>query len=240
MAAQHERTDRLSALREDLRRLSRPDKAEALGRFFKTGKGQYGEGDLFLGVVVPDQRRVAAKYSCLAGKELRKLISSPIHEERLVCLIILILKFRKSDFNGRKEIFDFYLKHLSHVNNWDLVDISSGVIVGEYLLDKDRSLLYELARSEKLWERRISIISTSAFIKTNDFRDALRLARLLLPDKHDLIHKAVGWMLREVGKRDLKVLQTFLDEHHKKMPRTMLRYAIEKFPEHERRAYLNR
>jgi 3-methyladenine DNA glycosylase AlkD len=230
----------LKYVKEDLQKLANPEKAGILLRFFKTGKGDYGEGDFFLGITVPQQRRVAKKYPDLSLKDLRKLLWSPAHEERLVSLFILIAKYRRADGRGKKEILNFYLRNTNKINNWDLVDASAGPILGDYLVDGDRSVLLELAQSTNLWERRMSIIATSAFIKNNDFEETLRIAELLLKDEHDLIHKAVGWMLREVGKRDRKIEEDFLQRHYHEMPRTMLRYAIERFGEKERKAYLKK
>lgn len=217
----------------DLQKLVSPAKAKASACFFKTGPGQYGEGDVFIGVTVPEQRIVAKKYKDLSLIEIEKLLESPIHEHRLTGLIILAGK-RLS-----KVLFDFYLAHTDCVNNWDLVDSSASYIVGEWLVDKkDRSILYKLAQSKNFWERRIAIISTGAFIARKDFTDTLAISKLLLHDKHDLIHKAIGWMLREVGKRDQAKEEKFLKKHYKTMPRTMLRYSIERFSESKRHEYL--
>jgi len=226
---------------DDLKNLSNKEKAKVLQRFFKTGKGEYGDGDIFLGVVVPEQRKVAKKYyNEIDFDILDKLLSSKIHEERLVAVLILVEKFEKSN-KERKKIFDFYLKHaeLGNINNWDLVDLSAPKIVGDFLLDKkDKKVLYDLARSENLWEKRISIVSCFAFIKENDFSDTLKISKILLKDKHDLINKAVGWMLREVGKINEKVLKYFLKENYDDLSRTTLRYAIERFPEDLRKKFL--
>jgi 3-methyladenine DNA glycosylase AlkD len=230
----------LAGLTSDLQNLADPEKAAILSRFFKTGKGQYGEGDVFLGIVVPKQRAVAKKYSGLSLSDIHRLLSSKIHEHRLVALLILVDKYQKADQGGKEEIADFYLKHTKHINNWDLVDLSAPNIPGDYLLDKDRSVLYRLARSGNLWERRISVISTLAFIRNSDFGDTLGIAGILVKDDHDLIHKAVGWMLREVGKRDLRTEEDFLNRHYRRMPRTMLRYAIERFEEKKRRFFLGK
>ncbi|MFI5293873.1 MAG: DNA alkylation repair protein [Thermodesulfovibrionales bacterium] len=194
----------LTQLKKDMEPLADPEKAKILARFFKTGKGQYGEGDVFLGIVVPKQRTVAKKYSGLPLRDIGRLLTSKIHEHRLVALIILANAYKNADTEGRERIVDFYLKQARNINNWDLVDLSAPNILGEYLLDKDRTVLYRLAGSKNLWERRIAIMSTFAFIRKNDFKDTLRICELLLNDSHDLIHKAAGWMLREVGKRDLK------------------------------------
>lgn len=207
-------------------------------RFFKTGKGEYGEGDQFLGVAVPEIRLVAKQFCDLVEKELLRLLASPIHEERTTALFIMILQFEKGDESNRKHIFETYVKHRQHVNNWDLVDLSAPKIVGAYLIDKKKNILYTWARSKNLWQKRIAIVATYSFIKAEQFDDTLALAEELLHDSHDLIHKAVGWMLRELGKRDTKVLEAFLQRHYRKMPRTMLRYAIERLSKTKRAYYL--
>jgi len=228
----------LDQIKRDLSQLSDPNRAKKLSGFFKTGKGQYGEGDLFLGIPVPEQRKVAKKYIDLSLNDLQELLNSKIHEHRFTALVILISKYRKAEKSGKEEIFSFYLKNTENINNWDLVDLSAPRIVGDYLVNKDRSILYKLAKSNSLWERRISILSTFIFIDNNDFEDALNISELLLHDKHDLIHKAVGWALREIGKRDQNVEERFLTKYCLQMPRTMLRYAIEKFDEKKRKFYL--
>jgi 3-methyladenine DNA glycosylase AlkD len=227
-----------AAARRDLHKLKDPKRAEALSRFFKTGPGEYGEGDIFLGIKLPDLRAVAKKYSTLPLTEVGKLIRSRAHEERTVALAILVKQFEKGTDKDRQAIFDFYLRSTARINNWDLVDISAPRIVGAYLLNKEKHLLDKLARSQSLWEKRIAIIATAYFISQEKFSDTLRIAKILLNDKHDLIHKAVGWMLREVGKRSLSTEEGFLQKHYQKMPRTMLRYAIERFPEKRRQDYL--
>lgn len=229
----------LKQLQKELRNLANPEKAKLLQRFFKTGKGEYGEGDVFLGIMVPQQRIMAKKYNDLNLKEIQNLLKSKIHEERLIALFILIDQYKKSDDFKQKKIFDFYLKNTEYINNWDLVDLSAPKIVGGYLLDKDKSILYEFAKSENFWERRIAVLATFRFINRLQFSDALEIGKILISDKHDLIHKAVGWMLREIGKRDLKTEEKFLEKFGKIMPRTMLRYAIEKFPEKKRKYYLD-
>ncbi len=230
----------LTKLKEDMEKLADLEKAKILSRFFKTGKGQYGEGDIFLGIMVPQQRAIARKYEGLPLKDIRKLLSSKIHEHRLVALLILVNTFKKASAINREKIADFYLKQTKNINNWDLVDLSAPNILGEYLLDKDRTVLYRLAGSNNLWERRISVMATFAFIKENDYEDTLRISELLLHDNHDLIHKAVGWMLREIGKRDFKAEENFLQEHYTVMPRTMLRYAVERFDQKKKRLFLKR
>ncbi len=229
---------RVPAIRRKLASLGSAEKAKALERFFKTGRGEYGEGDRFLGATVPNLRAVAREHWGAPFSALGELIRSRVHEERLVALLMLVFKFSRGDDSDRERAFSFYLRNTRHVNNWDLVDLSAGKIVGEYLAGRDKSVLYELARSEDLWERRIAIIATSAFIRRGDYSHTLRIADVLLEDDHDLIHKAVGWMLREVGKRDSRVEEDFLRRRYKRMPRTMLRYAIERFPEPRRRKYL--
>jgi len=226
-------------IRKELQTVKNTEKAKILARFFKTGKGEYGEGDIFLGITVPDQRKVAEKYKDLNLGDLQELLNSRIHEERLIALLILTYQFRGAKENERKTIFYFYLKNTKKINNWDLVDLSAPNIVGRYLLDKDREILYKLTKSNNLWEKRISMLACFVFIKENDFKDALKISELLICDKHDLIHKAVGWMLREIGKRSQEQEENFLKKYYKNMPRTMLRYAIEKFPEKLRRNYLN-
>lgn len=232
-------SNQLSILKKEIKKHSNPKKAKLLQGFFKTGKGEYGEGDIFLGITVPESRKLAIKYSSLELNDVEILLSSKIHEERLIALLLLVHNFKKHP-EKREAIYDFYLKKTKYINNWDLVDLSCHKIVGEYLLNKDRNILYKLARSDNLWEKRISIISTFAFIRVNQFQDSLDLAELLLQDKHDLMHKAVGWMLREIGKKDISILENFLkhNNRYKTMPRTMLRYSIERFPESKRKAYL--
>lgn len=230
----------LTSLQQHLQQLADPKKAVIYAQFFKTGKGEYGEGDKFLGIVVPEQRKAAQKYSNLSLSELQQLLSSGIHEYRLTALFILIKKYQKSTDAERKEIFNFYLKNTKHINNWDLVDSSAPYIVGTYLLDKDKSVLYQLARSTNLWEKRIAILSTQAFIRNRKFKDTLQIAQILLQDNQDLLHKAVGWMLREVGKRNRKAEEEFLNKHYIAMPRTMLRYAIEKFEKKKKEFYMKK
>jgi 3-methyladenine DNA glycosylase AlkD len=229
----------LDQIKKDLFLLRNSEKEKILSSFFKTGKGQYGEGDIFLGIPVPEQRRVAKRYVNLSLNDLQKLLADKIHEYRLTALIILVSKYNKSDQNGKSEIFNFYLNNTKTIDNWDLVDLSAPKIVGDYLFDRDKDVLYKLVKSVNLWERRIAILSTFTFIRRNEFEDALSISKLLLRDKHDLIHKAVGWMLREIGKRDQKIEEQFLKKYCYEMPRTMLRYAIEKFEENKRKFYLN-
>ena len=230
----------LSDLVADLQKLENPQKAKILSRFFKTGKGEYGEGDIFLGITVPQTRSIAKKYTNLNLKDLEKLLSSKIHEHRLIALLILIENYRKDSIENKNLIFNFYLKNTKFINNWDLVDLSAPKIVGNFLLDKDKSILYNLAKSSNLWEKRMAIISTFAFIRLYKFKHTLKISEVLMKDNHDLIHKAVGWMLREVGKRNKEVEERFLNQYYKKMPRTMLRYAIEKFENNKRKKYLER
>ncbi|HSP87817.1 MAG TPA: DNA alkylation repair protein [Ignavibacteriaceae bacterium] len=228
---------RLTDLQKEVKKKSNAYLSDFLQRFFKTGKGDYAEGDVFAGLKVPVSRKIAMQFRDLSFDDLSILIKSKIHEERLIALLILVDRMRKEDQKEKEKIFKFYLKNRKYINNWDLVDLSADKIVGEYLFDKERKILFDLTKGN-LWEKRIAIISTFNFIKKNDFNTTLKISRLLLNDKHDLIHKAVGWMLREVGKRDLKTEEEFLQKYYKTMPRTMLRYAIEKFPEIKRQSYL--
>jgi 3-methyladenine DNA glycosylase AlkD len=226
-------------IKKRLRSFASKEKAKVLQGFFKTGPGEYGEGDIFLGVVVPDIRKVSWEFRGAPLYEVARLLASGVHEERLLALLMLVQAFDKGDDDKKRKIYDLYLNNTRYINNWDLVDLSAPNIVGNYLIDKNRKPLYRLAKSPELWERRIAILSTFAFIKQNDHRDALKIASMLLNDEHDLIHKAGGWMLREVGKRDLATEERFLKQYYRKMARTMLRYAIERFPEGKRKKYLN-
>ena len=214
--------------------------SQFLQRFFKTGIGQYGEGDIFLGIRVPVLRKLSREYKTLQSAEVLPLLQSPYHEERLFALIILVNAFAKGDEALRKQIYDLYLANTKYINNWDLVDISAPNIVGAFLMNKNRKSLYQLAKSKSLWERRIAVLATFYFIRQNQFTDTIQIAELLVRerDTEDLIHKATGWMLREVGKRDMQYAELFLQKHCKEMPRTMLRYAIEKFPPAKRQKYL--
>lgn len=221
-----------------LRELANPEYAIHSQRFFKTGKGEYGEKDKFLGIRVPVLRKCANKYSELSLTEIYKLLKSVYHEERLCALFLLVQKFEKSH-HEKSVIYRLYLDNTKYINSWDLVDCSAYKIIGPYLEDKNKSPLYKLAKSKDLWERRIAIISTLHFIKSKQFEDTLEISKKLLNDEEELIHKAVGWMLREVGKQNPKVEKSFLLNCYKKMPRMMLRYAIEKFPEPERKKYLH-
>ena len=230
----------MRTVKEELKSKANSEKAKILSGFFKTGKGEYGEGDVFLGVVVPELRKITKKYSGIDSMEVGELLNSKIHEERLCALFILIGHYKKADLEQREKIVRFYLANTKNINNWDLVDLSAPNILGDYLLDKDRVVLYRLVKSENLWERRIAVLLTFTFIREGQFKDSLRIFAILLKDKHDLIHKAVGWMLREIGKRDVNVLRAFLNKHYKEMPRTMLRYAIEKLDEKERKGFLGK
>jgi 3-methyladenine DNA glycosylase AlkD len=225
-------------LQSRLRAAGNPRDAAFLARFFKTGPGQYGEGDVFLGIRVPVVRKIAKTFTALPLSDVERLLHSAIHEERLAALVILVAQAGKADAAARKRLCDFYLANTRWINNWDLVDVSAPHVVGGYLADRSRTPLFRLAKSPWLWDRRISILATFHFIRQGDFHDTLRIAAILLGDREDLIHKACGWMLREVGKRDRGVLEAFLDRCHRRMPRTMLRYAIEKLPDRKRRAYL--
>ncbi len=222
-----------------LRSLADPEVAAGSVRFFKTGPGEYGEGDRFLGIKSSTLKKVAQEFKELPLAEVECLLHSEIHEDRTLGLVILVAQFGKSDDATRKRIYDLYLANTRHINNWDLVDLSAPQIVGGYLEKRSRRPLYRLAKSASLWERRISIVATHWFIRRGEFADTLRIAKVLLGDKEDLIRKAVGWMLREVGKRDVAALEGFLGEHCRVMPRTMLRYAIERFPEKKRWKYMN-
>jgi 3-methyladenine DNA glycosylase AlkD len=228
----------LAALRKELYGLANPRDARFLMGFFKTGPGQYGEGDKFLGLRVPTLRALARNYAELSRRDVLKMLASPWHEERLLALVIMVNAYESGDAIERKLVHRDYLANTRYINNWDLVDASAGGIVGAHLDPGNIALLVRLARSKDMWERRIAIVSTFYFIKRNEFRPTLRIASMLLHDAHDLIHKAVGWMLREVGKRDRTVLDEFLRRHYHGMPRTMLRYAIERHPEALRKKYL--
>jgi len=235
----------LNDLKADLRKFANAEKAKIYRRFFKTGPGQYGEGDQFIGVTVPETRSVAKKFQELPFVDLQKLLHSPTHEERLCALLILIEQFqsasRRSDESTKEKIYNFYLANTGYINNWDLIDLSADQIVGGYLQDKPKDILKKLALSDSVWERRVAILSTFHFIKSEEPKYTLKIAGILLNDKHDLIQKAVGWMLREVGKRcSEKDLTDFLDKHALTMPRTALRYAIERFPEEKRQGYLRK
>ncbi len=232
-------TSALQDLYKDFETLADAGQAAVLHRFFKTGKGQYGQGDIFLGIKVPAQRKLAKEYRDLPINEVITLLQSKIHEHRLTALLILIQKYQKADQTSKNKIFTLYLKHKKHINNWDLVDLSAPNIVGRYLLDKNREILYKLAKSKSLWDKRIAILATFEFIKAGDAKDTFRIAEILLKDEHDLLHKAVGWMLREVGKRiGPSIEETFLQKHYRRMPRTMLRYAIERFTPALKKKYM--
>ena len=231
----------LNNLKKELEKLANQKQAANLQRFFKTGKGEYGEGDVFLGIKVPVQRSIAKKYKDLSLTDIQQLLNSKIHEHRLIALLILMQKYDTAEENIRKEIFEMYLKNTNNINNWDLVDLSAPNIVGAYLLDKPRDVLYKLAKSKSTWEKRISMLATFEFIANKETKDALAIAEILVNDKHDLIQKAVGWMLRELGKRVSQVEEEkFLRKHYKQMPRTMLRYAIERFDEKKKEFYMRK
>ena len=228
-----------AAISKELRALASPDTAAILQRFFKTGPGQYGDGDVFLGIKVPPLRALARQHRDTDLKTITKLLDSRYHEERLFALLLLMQFYELGSDEDQSAAYDLYLRNTQRINNWDLVDISAPHIVGHYLQDRPRKVLDKLACSSSLWERRIAILATFHFIRLNEFADTLRIAETLLGDEHDLMHKAAGWMLREVGKRDLAAEEGFLQQHYHVMPRTMLRYAIEHFPEQRRRQYLN-
>ncbi len=225
----------LSNLILEINSKANSEKAKIYQRFFKTRKGEYGEGDLFLGLTMPQQREIVKKYN-LSFSQIQNLLNSKIHEYRMIGGLFLIKRFKKSK-NPEQE-FNFYIKNAKRFNNWDLVDVTCINIVGKFLLNKNKKTIYDLAKSKNLWEKRISIVSTFEFIRNNQFGDTLKISEILLDDKHDLIHKAIGWMLREVGKRNKEILEDFLKSNYKKLPRTTLRYAIEKFSEKERKEWL--
>lgn len=228
----------LDALQREIRRLGSPERAKHSLRFFRTGPGEYGEGDKFFGLTVPEMRAIAKQYRDLDHDEVLELLQSEWHEDRLVALLLLVDGYDRGDDARRRKIHRAYLANTHRINNWDLVDMSAGSIVGRHLDAAEISVLVKLAKSKDLWERRIAIVATFDFIRRGELAPTLRISEMLLGDKHDLIHKAVGWMLREVGKKDRRVLDGFLAEHYREMPRTMLRYAIERHPEMIRKRYL--
>lgn len=228
------------SLRDELRRLASPARAIVSQSFFKTGKGEYGEGDVFWGIAVPDIRRVAKRNSAAYIEEIRVLLRDEVHECRLCALLVLREQYVRATAAKKEFLVNFYLENAGRVNNWDLVDLSAPYILGDWLLNRERSVLFVLAGSKNLWERRIAVVATYAFIRNNDFADTLRLCERLMGDPHDLMHKACGWMLREVGKRDENVLIGFLEKHAKTMPRTMLRYAIERLSPARRQNFMRR
>lgn len=230
----------INYIRKELRGKADPVRARLLQGFFKTGKGEYGEGDVFIGVTVPESRKIAKKFAGISFGKIKGLLSSVVHEERLVSLLILIDKYSNGDEKERRKVFKLYIDNISRINNWDLVDLSAPRIVGEHLLGRNREILLKLAKSRVMWERRISIISTLRFIRDGDFGDTFRIGRILLDDGHDLIHKALGWALREVGKLDMEAEERFLKTHLRRIPRTTLRYAIERFPWPKRALYMRR
>lgn len=231
-----------SLITKELKKCADPIRAKNALWFFKTGRGEYGEGDKFLGITVPNQRKIAKQYKDANLETIQQLLQSTHHEYRMTALLILTYKYAKADEKLKKQIYKFYIKNIQYINNWDLVDVTCPRIVGEYLLYKpeQRKILYTLAKSKNLWKKRIAIISTFTFIRNKEYTDSLKLAQILLHDTHDLIHKAVGWMLREVGNKNLEAEEQFLKRYYKEMPRTMLRYAIEKFPHKKRMYYLNK
>jgi 3-methyladenine DNA glycosylase AlkD len=224
---------------KDLQEVAKEDKISKFQSFFKTGKGEYGEGDIFIGISVPENRKVVKKHKNASLEQIQELLQSKIHEHRLCGLLIMVDQYQKT--KQKEDIFNFYLKNISRVNNWDLVDSSADKIIGAHIFQTDKKLIYKLVESKNLWERRIAVISTFYFIKKGQFQDTLKIAEILLNDDEDLIHKAVGWMLREMGKKGgMEKLIEFLDKNSQKMPRTMLRYSIEKLDEEQRRRYLNK
>lgn len=228
----------LKTIQKQLRGLANPETALALQRYFKTAPGEYGAGDIFLGIKVPVLRAQLKTFRKVELATVADLLGSSYHEERLFALMLLVDAYQRGNELEKQHIYDLYLAHTAYINNWDLVDSSAPRIVGNYLFNKPRDILYQLAASTSLWERRIAILATFYFIDKKDFSDSLKLAKILLQDPHDLIHKALGWMLREIGKRDLGQEEIFLQLHYAQMPRTMLRYAIERFPETRRQSYL--
>lgn len=231
-------TETVKNIQQELRRCGDKIIAEHSQRYFKTGKGEYAEGDKFLGLRVPVIRKMVKKHRGMTIDDCMKLLSSEFHEERLFALLSLVDIYKRSDDAAKERIFKLYLKNTRHINNWDLIDLSAPNIIGSHLINRDRKILYDLAVSKNLWKRRIAVLATFSFIRENDFNDSLQIAELLLHDKEDLIHKACGWMLREIWKRDPKAAEKFLKKHLNIMPRTMLRYAIEKMPEERRLKYL--
>lgn len=229
-----------ASIRRQLRAVADPTRVPILQRFFRTGKGDYAEGDRFIGVTVPQIRAICRACRGTSLAESGRLLQSPVHEDRLAALLLLVDAFARGDDERKREIYDFYLANTHRINNWDLVDSSAPQIVGAWLRDRSKAPLTKLARSAMLWERRIAIIATQDFIRRRQLDETFRLADLLIEDRHDLIHKATGWMLREAGKRDEAALRNYLDRQHTRMPRTMLRYAIERLPERDRLAYLGR
>ncbi|MCC2631143.1 MAG: putative alkylation repair enzyme [Candidatus Paceibacter sp.] len=226
-------------IEKELQKKADPKRAKASQWFFKTGPGEYGEGDTFIGITVPEQRKTAHKFLHLTLPDIQKLLKSFVHEYRFTALEILVAQYEKAkDEAIRKKIYDFYLKNIKYINNWDLVDTSAPYIVGHYCFHHNTDILVTLAQSKNIWERRIAIIATAYFIKQGKYIHTLKIAKILLNDSHDLIHKAVGWMLREVGNKSVETEEKFLKQYYKKMPRTMLRYAIEKFPKEVRAMYL--
>lgn len=230
----------LKQLIKEIKKYSHPDKVKVYSRFFKTGKGEYGYGDVFLGLTVPEQRKLAQKYVELVFKDVRKLLYNRYHEHRLMGLLILCYKYQKADDAEKQKIIDFYIQHRHRGNNWDLIDCIADRLLGKHILDKDKSILYKLAKSESIWDRRIAIITTFEFIRNKRFDDTIKIAEILLNDSHDLIQKAVGWMLREMGKRNEKELIKFLDKHYNTMPRTMLRYAVERLDKKKKMFYMKK
>ena len=228
----------LGGLKRDLAQAANPERARVSASFFKTRKGEYGEGDKFIGVSVPKQRALVTKYRHLGWSDIKRLLRSRIHEHRLMGVLILVAQYKAGDAATKQAVFDFYLTHTDAINNWDLVDASAPYIVGEHLVARPRRVLYRLASSQNLWERRIAMVATSAFIRRGDLKDTFAIAAQLLGDKHDLIHKATGWMLREAGKQSGAMLMDFLTDNHARMPRTALRYAIERLPQAERKRIL--
>lgn len=230
----------LLLVKKELQVKTNPSKIKIYSNFFKTGKGEYGEGDKFLGITVPEQRSIAKKYLDLSLDDIESLLQSDIHEHRLTSLLILVEQYKKASETEKEKIVTFYLKNAQRVNNWDLVDLTAPNILGPYLINKDKKILYTLSKSSNLWEKRIAIVATLAFIRKEEFEDTLKISELYLNEKHDLLQKATGWMLREMGKKNEQVLEEFLQKNFKNMPRTMLRYSIERLSKERREFYMKK
>lgn len=227
----------LENLKKDLNKLANTQKAKDYERYFKTGKGEYAEGDIFLGISIPDQRKIVSKYYSLSLSNIEKLLASKIHEHRMCALFLLVNYYQKQD---KEKAVKSYFKNIKYINNWDLVDLSAYKILGDFFFEKDKKELEALLYSDSIWEKRIAMVSTYGFIQKGDTKTTFKYARILLGEEHDLIHKAVGWMLREAGKKDKKALIDFIEKNYKKMPRTTLRYSIERFNLNERKRFLKK
>jgi len=228
----------LQAIKQELQALADPQTAQHSQRFFKTGKGEYGEGDIFLGIRVPVIRQLAKKHQQLPLDKIESLLHSNFHEQRLLALIMMVNLYKKSDTSTQQQIFNSYINNVQYINNWDLIDTTTPHIIGAYLFDKNRQILFDYAKSDNLWQRRIAVLACFYFIQLEDFSDFIKIAEMLVDDQQDLIHKAVGWMLREAAKRQLSITMNFLDQYAASMPRTMLRYALERFPADLKKEYM--